>query len=65
VSVQGGRSLKAIVSTKSGPPEVLELREVKKPAPVDGEVLVKIHASTVTRRSCVMRGKVCHLVLWR
>jgi NADPH:quinone reductase-like Zn-dependent oxidoreductase len=48
--------MKAAVSTRYGPPDVVRIVEVRKPAPKEGELLVKVHATTVNRTDCGPRA---------
>ena len=56
--------MKAIVCTKYGPPEVLQLKEVEKPIPNDNEVLIKIHATSATISDCLVRSGKVNILLW-
>ena len=48
--------MKAIVCTGYGPPEVLQLREIAEPVPKRDEVLIKMHATSVTSSDCIVRS---------
>jgi NADPH:quinone reductase-like Zn-dependent oxidoreductase len=48
--------VKAVVYDRYGPPEVQRLEDVERPVPLEDEVLVKIHATTVTRTDCGIRA---------
>ena len=48
--------MKAILHTKYGPPDLLQLGKVEKPTPGDNEVLIKIFATTVTSGDCNARN---------
>ena len=52
----GGTSTRAIVWTRYGPPEGLQLADVPKPTPKDDELLIRIRATTVTAGDCELRG---------
>jgi len=47
--------MRAVVYDRYGPPEVLRLEDVERPVPKDDEVLIKIHATAVTRSDCATR----------
>jgi NADPH:quinone reductase-like Zn-dependent oxidoreductase len=50
------QNMKAIVCTRYGPPDVLQLKEVERPTPKDNEVQIRVHAATVARGDCELRG---------
>jgi NADPH:quinone reductase-like Zn-dependent oxidoreductase len=47
--------MKAVLCTQYGPPEVLQVKEIAKPAPKDTEILIKVHAGVVGPSDCAFR----------
>jgi NADPH:quinone reductase-like Zn-dependent oxidoreductase len=48
--------MRAVVAERYGAPDVLQIKEVERPVPKDDEVLVNVHASSVTRSDCGFRS---------
>ena len=48
--------MRAVVHDRYGPPEVLRIEEVERPVPADDELLVRVHATSVTRTDCGWRA---------
>ena len=56
--------MKAVVYTRYGPPEVLQIKEVAQPTPGDDEVLIKVFATSVTKYDTWMRSSTAPPGFW-
>jgi NADPH:quinone reductase-like Zn-dependent oxidoreductase len=56
--------VKAVVCTKYGPPEALQIRDVPKPTPKDDEVCVRVRATAATVSDCIIRGFKVSAAFW-
>ena len=56
--------MKAVVHTRYGPPEALELREIDNPTPGVGEILIKVRAATMTAGDCELRRSDIMPLFW-
>jgi len=50
--------MKAIICTRYGPPDVLQIVKYKKPLPKDDEVLIKVYATSVTNSDILLEAQI-------